>query len=198
MFLMRLIYLSGLKPKNSEKKDILSNNINNKEDRIETSSNLKKENIINQIKNITQEKKIKPSPKSSTSEINQIKVTSLNDLLNICNMKKEMKLKYELENNVNLVKFDQERIEIAFNDNLDKSFVKDLSSKLFDWTGKRWIISFSQVKGEITIKQKEINKKNELIEKLKKSETYRDIKKYFVDAELNDVQPIKKDKIEKK
>ncbi len=195
---MRLIYLSGLKPKNSEKKDILSNNINNKEDRIETSSNLKKENIINQIKNITQEKKIKPSPKSSTSEINQIKVTSLNDLLNICNMKKEMKLKYELENNVNLVKFDQERIEIAFNDNLDKSFVKDLSSKLFDWTGKRWIISFSQVKGEITIKQKEINKKNELIEKLKKSETYRDIKKYFVDAELNDVQPIKKDKIEKK
>ena len=198
MFLMRLIYLSGLKPKNSEKKDIISNNINNKEDRIETSSNLKKENIINQIKNITQEKKIKPSPKSSTSEINQIKVTSLNDLLNICNMKKEMKLKYELENNVNLVKFDQERIEIAFNDNLDKSFVKDLSSKLFDWTGKRWIISFSQVKGEITIKQKEINKKIELIEKLKKSETYRDIKKYFVDAELNDVQPIKKDKIEKK
>ena len=57
MFLMRLIYLSGLKPKNSEKKDIISNNINNKEDRIETSSNLKKENIINQIKNITQEKK---------------------------------------------------------------------------------------------------------------------------------------------
>ena len=109
-----------------------------------------------------------------------------------------MKLKYELENNVNLVKFDQERIEIAFNDNLDKNFVKDLSSKLFDWTGKRWIISFSQVKGEITIKQKEINKKIELIEKLKKSETYRDIKKYFVDAELNDVQPIKKDKIEKK
>ena len=39
-----------------------------------------------------------------------------------------MKLKYELEKNVNLVKFDKGRIEISFNDDLDKSFVKNLSS----------------------------------------------------------------------
>ena len=41
-----------------------------------------------------------------------------------------MKLKYDLEKNVNLVNFEKNRIEISFNDNLDKNFVKDLSSKL--------------------------------------------------------------------
>ena len=71
--------------------------------------------------------------------------------------------KYELEKNVNLVRFEKNRIEISFNDNLDKNFVKDLSLKLFEWTHQRLIITFSKKKGEISIKDKEKNKKNELI-----------------------------------
>ena len=73
--------------------------------------------------------------------------------------KKEIKLKYELEKNVNLVSFEKNRIEISFNDNLDKNFVKDLSLKLFEWTNERWIITFSKTKGEISIKEKEKIKK---------------------------------------
>jgi len=103
-----------------------------------------------------------------------------------------MKLKYELENNINLVKFENQRIEISFNDNLDKDFVKDLSTKLFEWTDKRWIISFSKNKGEISIKEKEKNKHLELIEKAKKSESYKTILSHFSDAELIDVRTSKK------
>ena len=73
--------------------------------------------------------------------------------------KKEMKLKYELEKNVNLVKFENGRIEISFNDNLDKDFVKNLSAKLLEWTNQRWIISFSKKQGEMSIKDKEKKKK---------------------------------------
>ena len=39
--------------------------------------------------------------------------------------KKEIKLKYELEKNVNLVSFENQRIEISFNENLDKDFIKN-------------------------------------------------------------------------
>ena len=52
-------------------------------------------------------------------------------MLKVCILKKEIKLKYELEKNVNLVKFENNRIEISFNESLDKDFVKDLSLKLF-------------------------------------------------------------------
>ena len=69
--------------------------------------------------------------------------------------KKEIKLKYELEKNVNLVKFEKNRIEISFNERLDKDFVKDLSSKLFQCTGKRWIITFSKLKGQMSVKDKQ-------------------------------------------
>jgi len=196
MFLMRLIYLSGFKSENSFKKEILPNNIDNSNNKDEISPNLINENTVDQIKNITQKKTIKPNHQSDIEEVKKTKINSLNDLLNICNIKKEMKLKYELENNVNLVKFEQGRVEISFNDNLDKNFVKDLSSKLFDWTDKRWIISFSKNKGEMTIKQQEITRKNELIEESKKTDIYKKMKSYFADAELIDIEPIKKNKID--
>ena len=56
---------------------------------------------------------------------------------------------------------EMQKIEISFNDNLDKDFVKDLSAKLFEWTGERWIITFSKSKGEMSVKEKQKNKKEE-------------------------------------
>ena len=98
-----------------------------------------------------------------------------------------MKLKYELEKNVNLVRFEKNRIEISFNDNLDKNFVKDLSLKLFDWTNERWIISFSKLKGEKSIKEKKDNVKIELIKNAKNSKLYKTFLEKFKDANLIDV-----------
>ena len=60
--------------------------------------------------------------------------------------KKEMKLKYELEKNVNLVSFHQNRIEISFNENLDKDFVKDLSLKLLNGLGKDGLLHLVKIK----------------------------------------------------
>ena len=103
-----------------------------------------------------------------------------------------MKLKYELEKNVNLVSFEKNRIEISFNDNLDKNFVKELSLKLFEWTNERWIISLSKIKGEISIKQKKQNDKIDLINQVKKTDLYKSILEKFSDANLVEVK-LKKD-----
>ena len=112
--------------------------------------------------------------------------------MEVCIEKKEAKLKYELEKNVNLVKFEKNIIEISFNENLDKNFVKDLSLKLLEWTGERWIISFSKIKGEISIKDKEKNKINQLLDSVKNTEIYNNILKKFPDANLTDVEVEKK------
>lgn len=108
-------------------------------------------------------------------------------LLIICNEKKELQLKYELEKNVNLVNFEKNRIEISFNDNLDKNFVKNLSTKLFEWTGERWIISFSKEKGQESIKVKEKNKKDKIIKETKQMDIYKSVLNKFPDANLTDV-----------
>jgi DNA polymerase III subunit gamma/tau len=116
-------------------------------------------------------------------------INSFDNLLEVCSSKKEIKLKYELEKNVNLVSFENKRIEISFNEDLDKDFIKDLSLKLYEWTSERWIITLSKTKGQLSKKEEEINLKKQLIEAVKKSQIYNDILQKFPDAELIDVRP---------
>ena len=178
MFLIRLMYLKDfqkIEENYYEKKEIFHN--------LNISSNNK---TVNQIKNISQQDKIDPKVKSEniTSET---RIDSFIELINLCNKKKEIKLKYELENNVNLVTFSEGFIEIAFNDQLDKDFIKNLSNKLYEWTNIRWIISLSKKEGAISKKQQEeINKKN-LFSKVKKSEVYKKVLETLPDAELINV-----------
>ena len=189
MFLTRLIYISSLK-KNDEI-----------EKKYETSELLEKQTItsdfknetIDQIKNVIQEKKNKPETQTDIKIEEKFLIKSFEDLLRTCASQKEIKLKYELEKNVNLVHFEKNRLEISFNDNLDKNFVKDLSAKLFDWTGQRWIITLSKTKGEISIKEKEQNKKIEIINKTKETAIYKNVLEKFPDANLIDVIPQKKE-----
>ena len=89
------------------------------------------------------------------------------------------------------MKFEINRIEISFNDSLEKNFVKDLSSKLFEWTGDRWIITFSQLKGELSINEKKKIIREKLIYDAKSTEIYQRVVKNFPDAELIDVNLIK-------
>ena len=192
MFLIRLMHLSSIKLK---KKPNINLDDKNSDNTI-TSKKIEVESVIlavDQIKNIAQEKNNKLEIEKEIESIDKNLINSFNDLLNACSQKKEIKLKYELEKNVNLVKFERNRIEISFNDNLDKDFVKDLSSKLFEWTDERWIITFSKSKGEMSIKEKQKNKREELINEVKNSEIYKTLIEKFPDAELTDVKLNKKE-----
>ena len=126
MFLMRLMHLICEKSNEDNEKNNEVINTFESENRESKVSNFKNDRI-NQIKNISQEKKSKPEIETNIKDEKNFKITSFEDLIGIRAKDKEMKLKYELENNVNLVSFEKNRIEISFNDLLDKSFVKDLS-----------------------------------------------------------------------
>ena len=191
MFLLRLIYLISNKQENENSK---GNDLTKVLEKKNIISDLNHE-AVSQIKNVTQEKKINPEIHTKIKNNQKLSIDSFEKLLEISSQKKEIKLKYELEKNVNLVSFDKNRIEISFNDNLDKNFVKDLSLKLFEWTNERWIITFSKAKGEISFNEKEQIKKNNFVTKAKETELYKDMIKKFPDANLINV--IKKDEQKK-
>ena len=185
MFLIRLMYLKGFKIKEESSSKIPSQISSEPIKKIE-----KTIGAVNQIKNVSQEDKIDPKLKinKKKSEIN-----SFQELVNLCNQKKEIKLKYELETNINLVSFEDGRIEIAFNENLDKDFIKELSNKLLEWTNTRWIISLSQKKGEISLKEKDKISQKEIFDEVKKSEIYKKVLEILPDAELIEVKSHDKD-----
>ena len=202
MFLIRLIHLKSIK----NISDISFKNKAAVEENIKQSSLSQKKvedkdlfgikdsaETIGQIRNVIQEKDIRVKKDTEIEkEINPI--NSFDDLLEICFIKKELKLKYELEKNVNLVSFENQRIEISFNEDLDKDFIKDLSLKLYEWTNNRWIITLSKEKGQPSKKEREINLKKDLIKSFKDSPIYKDVLSKFPDAELMDIKTIEKEK----
>ena len=174
MFLLQLMHLI--------KKD--SNIIPDQIQRIDNDSHLKsitQSDSIDQIKNTKQEKE-KIEKKTEQT------LKSLEDLIQLCSDKKEIKLKYEIENNVNLVSFSNSRIEIGFNEKLSKNFVKDLSEKLLKWTNTRWIISFSKEKGDMSNRDAKKIKREKDIKNFKNSKEFTTLKSYFPDIDLIDLK----------
>ena len=196
MFLIRLIHLTKIN-NFSENTENIEDKLDVKDLILDEKSTLKNDDLsdlknktIGQIKNITQEKKL-DEISSKEKNTKEFSINSFKDLVQTCIVKKEVKLKYELEKNVNLVSFEKQRIEISFNDDLDKEFIKVLSSKLYEWTKERWIITLSKEKGSLSIKEKEMHDKKNILKKNKDSIFYKEILKNFPDAEMTEVKIVK-------
>ena len=152
------------------------------------------ENQINkiskdQIRNMIQTKPeltaVKPKDLAKDPKLESI--SSFEDLITLASKKRAVELKYDLERNVNLIKFSEGKIDIGFNENIGKNFVRNLSEKLLEWTGKRWVITLTKKTGQKTFLELKTIKKNHLLEKEKDSEIYKKFKNIFSDGELIDI-----------
>ena len=206
MLIMRLVHLKDLPSPEQVIDDVLNSDILEIAETTEQKDDfneIKPGTIINkqtsaktQIKSIIQEKAedfdrtpkiLEKKQDSRNLEI----INSFEKLVEVTSFNKEIELKFDLERNVRVVKFENGKIDISFNEKLSKNFVRSLTEKLKLWTGERWIISLSKEAGKSTIfENKETFKKNLLHEALE-SEVYKRIKESFPDAELSDVEEIK-------
>ena len=143
--------------------------------------------IKNQLKNINQIKTNPIKNLSIDSQKTKIEIKSFQDLINLANNEKEIELKYDLERNVKLVSFNRGKIDISFNEKLNKNFIKNLTEKLLLWTGERWIISLSKNSDAKSVYEKNLEYKNNVIEEFEKSKFAKDIQKAFPDAKLVDL-----------
>ena len=202
MLIVRLVHLKDMPTYDKLLDSLKKNNLDEtKEDNniIIESKNKKKiindENQItkiskNQIKNTIQTKPVLSSSKQKNLSTNIVKekLSSFEDLIYLAGKKKEIQLKYDLEKNVNLIKFSEGKIDISFNQNLDKNFVRNLSTKLVEWTGNRWVITLSKGTGEKTFSETQDIRKKELLNNEKKGEVYKKFISIFSDAELLEVK----------
>ena len=185
MFLIRLLYLKQF---NIDK--ISGHDIKFDEKDVENLSSKKTNDknvtsTVDQIKNITQTDELKLEKKNDSFNY---EIKSMHDLINLCIEKKEMSLKYELETNVKLVSFNKNLIEISFNDDLNNNFIKDLTTKLFEWTSQRWIITLTKELGSPPIKQVIQSEKDKIYCNFKKTNEYQKLKNLINDIELIDIK----------
>ena len=195
MYIMQLVHLKSIETKREISDQGIENNGNLKQKSL-VGENIKEDNleinlstqVKNQLKNTDQ---IKKNPvKKLSPEINKakIEITSFQDLIDQANKEKEVELKFDLERNVKLVSFNKGKIDISFNEKLNKSFIKNLTEKLLLWTGERWIISLSKNNDAKSIYEKNMEKKSSKLEEFKRSDVARQIEEAFPDAKLIDIQ----------
>ncbi len=194
MYIMQLVHIKGIddKKENLYQTQVFDSSYSKKAD----PKKLNEENIEpdysnkvkNQMKNTNQ---VKSKPiKDISPEIKKtkIEITNFQDLVNKANKEKEIELKFDLERNVKLVSFKKGKIDISFNEKLNKDFIKNLSEKLLLWTGERWIISLSKNTQAKSIYEKNLQIKSNKLEEYENSEIAKQIMNTFPDAELLNIE----------
>ena len=192
MYIIQLCHLEGIREFSSSEIQQSDNLVvENKGNKLKTQTNkdedIYSKTIKDQLKSTQQIKTSIEKKPSIEKPYDKLEINSINSLIEIVEKEKEVELKYDLERNVNLVSFSHGKIDINFNENLSKNFVKNLSEKLYDWTGKRWIISFSQKIGKKSVFDIKKDKIKEDINTFENNETTSKIKSIFPDAKITNV-----------
>ena len=194
MYVMQLIHLKNIGQReetstetDSNEESLLSNK--NIPPEVNSVDNKKIQSVYkNQLKNTDQ---IKTNPAKSSElqaeTLKFIEIETFEELIQITAKEKEVELKYDLERNVNLVSFTPGKINITFNEKLNKNFIKILTEKLLRWTGERWIISLSKDQGRETFYEKNLIDKKKKLDKEKNSDLVKDFLSAFPGAKLTKV-----------
>ncbi len=196
MYIMQLMHLKGIQKIQSTKlnESISTDNKNGtifSEEKQTDNPDSKKITgaIKSQLKNTDQVKeKIIKSPMLKTEHNQENVIKNFQDLIDLANKEKEMELKFDLERNVRLVSFNNGKIDISFNEKLNKNFIKNLTEKLLAWTGDRWIISLSKNIGSKTVYEQEMEHKSNNLKAEQSNEIVKKLISTFSDAKLVEIK----------
>lgn len=197
MYIIEMTHVRGLSAEQKISTDLTDKqNLAPIENNIRSSSQMNPENKFkDQLKSLNQEEidmDNKPINQVNVLTNNKLEIKSFQDLINIAKSNNEFDLLFDLERNVNLISFEQNKIEISFNPKLSKKFIKHLANKLYEWTNTRWIISLSQKEGLKSIYDQKIIDKQNTIKDLKNADEVKKILKTFDQIELTDIKNIDK------
>ena len=191
MYIIQLCHLEGMREFSPSEQQSDNLVVENKGNKLKTQTNKDEDiytkTIKDQLKSTQQIKTSIEKKPSIEKPYDKLEINSIDSLIEIVEKEKEVELKYDLERNVNLVSFSHGKIDINFNENLSKNFVKNLSEKLYNWTGKRWIISFSQKIGKKSVFDIKKDKIKEDLTTFENNEITSKLKSIFPDAKITNV-----------
>ena len=111
------------------------------------------------------------------------------DLIALAAEKRDVSLKSALERDVRLVRFEDGQLEIALEPSAAKMLVGDLSKKLHDWTGRRWMVVVSAEPGAPSLRSQADERKTQLKSDARSDPLVQAVLTRFPGAEIVEVRP---------
>jgi DNA polymerase III subunit gamma/tau len=90
-------------------------------------------------------------------------IARFEDLVALAAAKRDLSTKAALERDVRLVSFEDGKLELALEPSVSKTLIGDLSRKLTEWTGRRWMVVVSAEQGHPSIKAQNDARHAELV-----------------------------------
>jgi len=128
-----------------------------------------------------------PHTQDSASPVRSL--ASFAELVALAAEKRDLTIKSALERDVRLVRFEDGKLEIALDPGAPKTLVGELSKKLSNWTGRRWMVAVSAELGAPSLRAQAEARKAELKEDMRNDPLVQAVLKRFPGAEIVDVRP---------
>ncbi|HXW49162.1 MAG TPA: DNA polymerase III subunit gamma/tau, partial [Xanthobacteraceae bacterium] len=126
-----------------------------------------------------------PTPESGEIRV----VESFEDLIALAVEKRDLSVKSALERDVRLVHFEDGNLEIALETSARKMLIGELSKKLSNWTGRRWMVVVSTEAGSPSIRAQTEMRRAELKDGVRGEPLVQAVLTRFPGAEIVDVRP---------
>jgi DNA polymerase-3 subunit gamma/tau len=117
-----------------------------------------------------------------------VAITSFSEVIALAQRMRDLSVKTALERDLRLVRFEEGRLEIALEPGASKTLVNDLSRKLAEWTGRRWMVVVSAEAGEPTVKSQAEAQRAEMVRGVRADPLVQAVLARFPGAEIVDVR----------
>jgi DNA polymerase-3 subunit gamma/tau len=101
-------------------------------------------------------------PAEAESSASPLVIKRFEDLIALAGQKRDIGVKIALERDVRLVRMEDGHLEIALESTATRMLVNDLSQKLSQWTGRRWMVVVSSDASQPTVKAQNDTRQAEL------------------------------------
>ncbi len=187
MAIIRMSYISDLPTPDEIIKKIEGNKTELSEKKSPNSELNSTNSEANSTMKVVPAVSVKPVQQEKMIEENrEFDPKSFEDIIELVRLNKNIRLQYDLENNVSLVSFEKGKIELNILNN-DEKILFTLSNKLQEWTNEKWLIVSSSAQGQKTIKEVRDDDKFELQSLIKEHPIY---KKAIMEFDIVDITSI--------
>ncbi|HVX92268.1 MAG TPA: DNA polymerase III subunit gamma/tau, partial [Xanthobacteraceae bacterium] len=111
------------------------------------------------------------------------------DVIALAAEHRDLQMKSALERDVRLVRFEDGKLEIALEPNASRALVNELSRKLAEWTGRRWIVAVSAEAGQPTVRAQNEARRADLERGVRQDPLVQAVLARFPGAEIVGVRP---------
>jgi DNA polymerase-3 subunit gamma/tau len=117
-----------------------------------------------------------------------MRLASFADLVALAGEKRDLKMKHALEHAVRLVRFEDGRIELGFTEDAGQGLAGELSRRLEEWTGRRWMVVVAREAPGETIAEAKRAARDRLVDDARSDPLVAAVLSRFPGAEIVDVR----------